>query len=155
MDSNFKLNQLYVFNDLTIAKVVNEHYNYPTFKETRSEKQFAADINSKTFTCTELFFKIEDKYKINLRVNYCAFQFLTDLFQLVFHRHSSLLIQTRRSYDATLLSHRNHFDSILKYKDKFILKVSGKKVEDVLISNFGREVAEPILEKHNRLFECL
>lgn len=154
MDSNFKLNQLYLFSDLTIAKVVNEHYSYPTFKERRSEKQFACDINSKTLICTELFFKIEEKYASSSRANYCAFQFLTDLFQLAFHKHSSL-IQARGSYDAELLSHRNHFDCVLKYKDKFILKVSGKQIEDVLISNFDREVAEPILEKHNRLFECL
>ena len=154
MDSNFKLNQLYLFSDLRIAKVVNEHYSYPTFKETRIDKQFACDINSKTLICTELFFKIEDKYKTSLRVTYCAFQFLTDLFQLAFHRHSNL-IQTRGSYYATLLSHRNHFDSVLKYEDKFILKVAGKTVEDVLISNFDKQVAEPILKKHNRLFQCL
>ena len=154
MDSNFKLNKLYVFNDLTIAKVVNEHYRYPTFRETRSGNQFACNINSKTLVCTELFFKIEDTYKTSLRANYCAFQFLTDLFQLVFHRHSNL-IQTRRSYDATLLYNRNHIDCVLKYKDKFILKASGKQVEDILISNFDREVAKPILKKHNRLFKCL
>ena len=118
------------------------------------EKQFAADINSKTFTYTELFFKIEDKYKSTSRANYCAFQFLTDLFQLAFHKNTSL-IQTRRGYDAALLHRKNHFDCVLKYENKFILKVSGKKVEDILISNFDREVSEPILEKHNRLFECL
>ena len=61
MDSNFKLNQLYLFSDLTIAKVVNEHYSYPTFKETRRGKQFAVGIHSRTSICTELFFKIEDK----------------------------------------------------------------------------------------------
>ena len=154
MDSNFKLNQLYLFSDLTIAKVVNEHYGYPTFKETRRDKQFSVDINSKTLICTELFFKIEEKYKRSSRANYCAFQFLTDLFQFVFHRHSSL-IQTRESYDAALLSHKNNFDCVLKYENKFILRVSGKQAEDILISNFDRELAEPILEKHNRLFECL
>ena len=154
MDSNFKLNQLYLFSDLTIAKVVNEHYSYPTFKKTRSEKQFAADINSKTFTCTELLFKIEEKYQTKIRTNCCAFQFLTDLFQLVFHKNSNL-VQSRGSYDAALLSHKNHFDCILNYKDKFVLKVNGKKVEDILISNFEKEIAEQILKKHNRLFECL
>lgn len=156
MDSNFKLNQLYIFNDLTIAKVVKEHKYYPTFKETRSEKQFACDIINikRTVKCTELFFKIEDKYKTNLRANYCSFQFLTDLFQLAFHRHSNL-IQTRGSYDATLLSNRNHIDCVLKYENKFMLKAYGKKIEDVLISNFDRETAEPILKKHNRLFKCL
>ena len=153
MDSNFKLNQLYLFSDLTIAKVVNEHYSYPTFKETRRGKEFAVDIHSRTFKCTELFFKIEDD-NINLRQNYYAYSFLTDLFQLAFHKYSDL-IEARKGYDATLLHHRNHFDSILKYEDKFILKVSGKQAEHILISNFGKDVAEPILKKHNRLFECL
>ena len=154
MDSNFKLNKLYLFSDLTIAKVVNEHYSYQTFKETRRDKQFACDINSKTLIYTELFFKIEDKYKSTSRANYCAFQFLTDLFQLVFNRHSNL-IQTRGSYDATLLYNRNHIDCVLNYKDKFVLKAYGKQAEDILISNFDREVTNPILKKHNRLFECL
>ena len=154
MDSNFKLNKLYVFSDLTIAKVVNEHKTYPTFKKTRSKQQFAIDINSKTLIYTELFFKIEDTYKKSSRANYCAYQFLTDLFQLAFHKHSNL-IQTRGSYDATILSNRNRIDCALKYKDKFILRAPGKQVEDILISNFIREVAESILEKHNRLFECL
>lgn len=156
MDSNFKLNQLYIFNDLTIAKVVNEHEYYPTFKETRSEKQFACNIiNLKTTAkCTELFFKIEEKYQSKTRTNYCAFQFLTDLFQLVFHKNSNL-VQSRGSYDAALLSHKSHFDCILNYKDKFVLKVNGKKVEDILISNFDKTIAEQILKKHNRLFECL
>ena len=154
MDSNFKLNQLYVFSDLTIAKVVNEHYSYPTFKETRRGKEFAVDINSRTFKCTELFFKIEEKYKLNLRQNYYANSFLTDLFQLAFHRYSDL-IEARRGYDATLLHRRNHFNCALKYENKFILMESGKQVEHILISNFDKKVAEPMLKKHNRLFECL
>ena len=154
MDSNFKLNQLYLFSDLTIAKVVNEHYSYPTFKETRRDNQFGCDINSKTLIYTELFFKIEDKYKTSSIANYCAFQFLTDLFQLVFHKHSNL-IQTKRGCYATLLHRKNHFDCVLKYENKFILKVSGNQVEHILISNFCKDVAEPILKKHNRLFECL
>lgn len=154
MDSNFKLNQLYLFSDLTIAKVVNEHYSYPTFKETRRGKQFAVDINSRRQQCTELFFKIEDDNKLNLRQNYYAHSFLTDLFQLAFHKYSDL-IEARKGYDATLLHRRNHFYCALKYENKFILKVSGKQVEHILISNFKKEVAEPILKKHNRLFECL
>ena len=154
MDSNFKLNQLYLFSDLTIAKVVNEHYSYPTFEETRRGKQFAVDINSRTFKCTELFFKIEDDNKLNVRQNYYAYSFLTDLFQLAFHKYSDL-IKTRRGYDATLLHRRNHFDCALKYENKFILMESGKQVEHILISNFDKKVAEPILKKHNRLFECL
>ena len=153
MDSNFKLNQLYLFRDLTIAKVVNEHYSYPTFKETRRGKEFAVDINSRTFKCTELFFKIEDD-NINLRQNCYAYSFLTDLFQLAFHKYSDL-IESRRGYDATLLHRRNHFDCALKYENKFILMESGKQVEHILISNFCEEVTEPILKKHNRLFECL
>ena len=155
MDSNFKLNQLYVFSDLTIGKIVNEHKIYPTFKEIRSGDKFGCDINSKTLICTELFFKIEDiqQKKIPL-TNYYAYQFLTDLFQLTFHKYS-ILIQTRVKGDAILLSNGNHIDCVLKYEDKFILKVHGKKVEDILISNFDRKVAQPILEKHNRLFECL
>lgn len=153
MDSNFKLNQLYLFSDLTIAKVVNQQKAYPTFKEMRSENQFAFDIDE-TSKYTELFFKIEDKYKVNLRENFCAFQFLTDLFQLVFHRHS-ILIQTKIGYNATLLSNKNHLDCLLKYEDKFILKASGKQTADVLISNFDREIAEQILSKHKRLFNCL
>ena len=153
MDSNFKLNKLYVFNDLAISKIVNEHKTYPTFKNTRSGNQFATDINN-TSRYTELFFEIEEKYKAKIRTNYYAFQFLTDLFQLVFHKNSNL-VQSRGSYDAALLSHKNHFDCILNYKDKFILKVNGKKVEDILISNFKKTIAEPILKKHNRLFECL
>lgn len=156
MDLNFKLNKLYLFSDLTISKLVNEDINYPTFKETRTNDQFDVDINSKTLICIELFFKIEEKYKSNLRANYYAFQFLTDLFQLVFHRHSNLnLVQPRESYDATLISNRNNFDCVLEYEDKFILKEDTKQVEDILISNFERKVAEPILVKHNRLFECL
>lgn len=154
MDSNFKLNQLYLFSDLTIAKVVNEHYSYPTFKETRRDKQFAVDIHSRTSICTELFFKIEDDSELNLRNNYYAYSFLTDLFRLAFYKYSDL-IEARKGYDATLLHHRNHFDSILKYEDKFILKVSGKQAEHILISNFCKDVAEPMLKKHNRLFECL
>ena len=153
MDSNFKLNQLYLFSDLTIAKVVNKHYSYPTFKETRRGKEFAVDINSRRQQCTELFFKIEDS-KLNLRNNYYAYSFLTDLFQLAFHKYSDL-IKTRRGYDATLLHRRNHFDCALKYENKFILMESGKQVEHILISNFNKKVAEPILKKHNRLFECL
>ena len=153
MDSNFKLNQLYLFRDLTIAKVVNEHYSYPTFKETRRGKEFAVDIHSRTFKCTELFFKIEDDYKLNLRKNYCAYQFLTDLFQLAFHKYSDL-IESRRGYDATLLHRRNHFDCALKYENKFLLIEENKK-EHILISNFDKKVAELILKKHNRLFECL
>ena len=154
MDSNFKLNQLYLFSDLTIAKVVNEHYSYPTFKETRKGKQFAVDINSRTLNCTELFFKIEDDSELNLRQHYYAYSFLTDLFQLAFHKYSDL-IEARKGYDATLLHHRNHFYCALKYENKFILMESGKQVEHILISNFNKEVAEPILKKHNRLFECL
>ena len=154
MDSNFKLNQLYLFRDLTIAKVVNEHYSYPTFKETRRDKQFAVDINSSRQKCTELFFKIEDNRKLNLRNNYCAYQFLTDSFELAFHKYSYLM-ESRKGYDATLLHRRNHFDCALKYENKFILMESGKQVEHILISNFNKEVAEPILKKHNRLFECL
>ena len=153
MDSNFKPNQLYLFSDLTIAKVVNEHYSYPTFKETRRGKEFAVDIHSRTFKCTELFFKIEDS-KLNLRQNYYANSFLTDLFQLAFHKYSDL-IGAKKGYDATLLHHRNHFDCALKYENKFILMESGKQVEHILISNFNKEVAEPILKKHNRLFKCL
>ena len=152
MDSNFKPNQLYLFSDLTIAKVVNEHYSYPTFKETRRGKQFAVDIHSRTFKCTELFFKIEYN-KLNLRNNYYAYSFLTDLFQLAFHKYSDL-IESRRGYDATLLHRRNHFDCALKYENKFLLIEENKK-EHILISNFIREVAEPMLKKHNRLFECL
>ena len=154
MDSNFKPNQLYLFSDLTIAKVVNEHYSYPTFKETRRGKEFAVDIHSRTFKCTELFFKIEDENKLNLRQNYYANSFLTDLFQLAFNKYSDL-IETRRGYDATLLHHRNHFDCALEYENKFILMESGKQVEHILISNFDKKVAEPMLKKHNRLFECL
>lgn len=154
MDSNFKLNQLYLFSDLTIAKVVNEHYSYPTFKETRRGNQFAVDINSSRQQFTELFFKTEDDSKLNLRQNYYANSFLTDLFQLAFHKYSDL-IETRKGYDATLLHHRNHFYCALKYENKFILKVSGNQVEHILISNFNKKVAEPILKKHNRLFECL
>ena len=153
MDSNFKPNQLYLFRDLTIAKVVNEHYSYPTFKETRRDKQFAVDINSRTFKCTELFFKTEDDNKLNLRQHYYAYSFLTDLFQLAFHKYSDL-IESRRGYDATLLHRRNHFDCALKYKNKFLLIEENKK-EHILISNFDKKVAEPILKKHNRLFECL
>ena len=152
MDSNFKLNQLYLFSDLTIAKVVNEHYSYPTFKETRRGKEFAVDIHSRTFKCTELFFKIEDD-NINLRQNYYAYSFLTDLFQLAFHKYSDL-IESRRGYYATLLHHRNHFYCALKYENKFLLIEENKK-EHILISNFNKEVAKPILKKHNRLFECL
>lgn len=152
MDSNFKPNQLYLFSDLTIAKVVNEHYSYPTFKETRRGKEFAVDIHSRTFKCTELFFKIEYN-KLNLRNNYYAYSFLTDLFQLAFHKYSDL-IESRRGYDATLLHRRNHFDCALKYENKFLLIEENKK-EHILISNFDKEVAEPILKKHNRLFECL
>ena len=154
MDSNFKLNQLYLFRDLTIAKVVDEHYSYPTFKETRRGKEFAVDINSRTLNCTELFFKTEDDSELNLRKNYDAYSFLTDLFQLAFHKYSDL-IESKRGYDATLLHHRNHFGCALKYENKFILKVSGNQVEHILISNFCKDVAEPILKKHNRLFECL
>ena len=154
MDSNFKLNQLYLFPDLAIAKVVNEHYSYPTFKETRRGKQFAVDIHSRTFKCTELFFKIEDDSELNLRQNYYSYSFLTDLFQLAFHKYSDL-IEARKGYDATLLHHRNHFDCALKYENKFILMESGKQVEHILISNFNKRVAEPILKKHNRLFKCL
>ena len=154
MDSNFKLNQLYLFRDLTIAKVVDEHYSYPTFKETRRDKQFAVDINSRTLNCTELLFTIEEKYETSLRQNYYAYSFLTDLFQLAFYKYSNL-IKAREGSDATLLHHRNHFDCALKYENKFILKVSGKQVEDILISNFCKDVAEPILKKYNRLFECL
>ena len=153
MDSNFKPNQLYLFSDLTIAKVVNEHYSYPTFKETRRAKQFAVDINSGREQCTELFFKIEDDIKLNLRNNYYAYSFLTDLFQLAFHKYSDL-IESRRGYDATLLHHRNHFDCALKYENKFLLIEENKK-EHILISNFDKKVAELILKKHNRLFECL
>ena len=152
MDSNFKPNQLYLFRDLTIAKVVNEHYSYPTFKETRRGKEFAVDIHSRTLKCTELFFKIEDN-KLNLRDNYYAYSFLTDLFQLAFHKYSDL-IESRRGYDATLLHHRNHFDCALKYENKFLLIEENKK-EHILISNFDKKVAELILKKHNRLFECL
>lgn len=154
MDSNFKLNQLYLFSDLTIAKVVNEHYSYPTFKETRRGKEFAVDINSSRQKCTELFFKIEDDSELNLINNYYAYSFLTDLFRLAFYKYSDL-IEARKGYDATLLHHRNHFDCTLKYENKFILMESGKQVEHILISNFNKEVAEPILKKHNRLFECL
>lgn len=153
MDSNFKLNQLYLFSDLTIAKVVNEHYSYPTFKETRRGKEFAVDIHSRTFKCTKLFFK-EDDNKLNLRNNYYAYSFLTDLFQLAFHKYSDL-IEARKGYDATLLHRRNHFNCALKYENKFILMESGKQVEHILISNFNKKVAEPMLKKHNRLFECL
>ena len=153
MDSNFKLNQLYLFSDLTIAKVVNEHYSYPTFKETRRGKQFAVHINSRTFKCTELFFKIEDENKLNLRQNYYAYSFLTDLFQLAFHKYSDL-IESRRGYDATLLHHRNNFNCALKYENKFLLIEENKK-EHILISNFDKKVAEPMLKKHNRLFKCL
>ena len=151
MDSNFKLNQLYLFSDLTIAKVVNEHYSYPTFKETRRGKEFAVDINSSRQKCTELFFKIEDKS--TLKSDYLSFQFLTDLFQLAFHKYSDL-IEARKGYDATLLHHRNHFYCALKYENKFLLIEENKK-EHILISNFNKEVAKPILKKHNRLFECL
>ena len=154
MDSNFKLNKLYLFNDLTIAKVVNEHYSYPTFKETRRGKKFAFDINYRRQQCAELFFKTEDDSELNLRKNYCAYNFLTDLFQLAFHKYSDL-IEARKGYDATLLHRRNNFYCALKYENKFILKVSEKQVEHILISNFKKEVAEPILKKHNRLFECL
>lgn len=152
MDSNFKPNQLYLFSDLTIAKVVNEHYSYPTFKETRRGKEFAVDIHSRTFKCTELFFKTEDN-KLNLRENYYAYSFLTDLFQLAFHKYSDL-IESRKGYDATLLHRRNHFGCALKYENKFILIEENKK-EHILISNFDKKVAEPILKKHNMLFECL
>ena len=153
MDSNFKLNQLYLFRDLTIAKVVNEHYSYPTFKETRRGKEFAVNINSRRQQCTELFFKIEDDSELNLRNNYYAYSFLTDLFQLAFHKYSDL-IESRKGYDATLLHHRNHFNCALKYENKFLLIEEDKK-EHILISNFCKDVAEPMLKKHNRLFECL
>lgn len=152
MDSNFKLDKLYLLNNLQIFKAKEESPNITDLINMRTKKT-KAYVNYRT-DATELFFKIEEKYPSSSRANYCAFQFLTDLFQLAFHKHSSL-IQARGSYDAGLLSHRNHSDCVLKYKDKFILKVSGKQIEDVLISNFDREVAEPILEKHNRLFECL
>jgi len=154
VDSNFKLNQLYLFRDLTIAKVVNEHYSYPTFKETKRDKQFAVDIHSRTLKCTELSFKTEDGNKLNLRQNYYAYSFLTDLFQLAFHKYSDL-IETRKGYDATLLHNRNHFGCALKYENKFILMEFGKQVEHILISNLKKDVAEPILKKHNRLFKCL
>lgn len=154
MDSNFKLNQLYIFNDLSIGKLITNHIKYPVFENIKTKKQFNINIYSDDFEYTELFFKIEEKYKTKIRRNYCAFQFLTDLFQLVFHKNSNL-VQSRGSYDAALLSHKNHFDCILNYKDKFVLKVNGKKVEDILISNFEKEIAEQILKKHNRLFECL
>lgn len=154
MDSNFKLNQLYIFNDLSIGKLITNHIKYPVFENIKTKKQFNINIYSDDFEYTELFFKIEEKYQTKTRTNYCAFQFLTDLFQLVFHKNSNL-VQSRGSYDAALLSHKNHFDCILNYKDKFVLKVNGKKVEDILISNFQKEIAEQILKKHNRLFECL
>lgn len=154
MDSNFKLNQLYIFNDLSIGKLITNHIKYPVFENIKTKKQFNINIYSDDFEYTELFFKIEEKYQTKIRRNYCAFQFLTDLFQLVFHKNSNL-VQSRGSYDAALLSHKNHFDCILNYKDKFVLKVNGKKVEDILISNFEKEIAEQILKKHNRLFECL
>ena len=152
MDSNFKLNQLYLLNDLQIFKSKEESINLAHLENVRTKKTKV--YHNHRAEAKELFFKIEDKYETNLRANHCAFQFLTDLFQLVFHRHSNL-IQARGSYDATLLHHRNHFYCELKYENKFILKVSGKQVEHILISNFCKDVAEPILKKHNRLFECL
>ena len=154
MDSNFKINKLYVFNDLKIAKVVNEHYSYPTFKETRRGKEFAVDINSSRQKCTELFFKIEEKYKTSLRQNYYAYQFLTDSFELAFHDFS-LLVESREQFNSSIIRNKIHINGNTNYvENKFILIEENKK-EHILISSFKRDVAEPILKKHNRLFECL
>ena len=153
MDSNFKLNQLYLFRDLTIAKVVNEHYSYPTFKETRRGKQFAVDINSRRQQCTELFFKIEDD-NINLRQNYYAYSFLTDLFQLAFHKYSDL-IKAREPFNSSIIRNKIHINGNTNYIENKFLLIEENKKEHILISNFNKEVAEPMLKKHNRLFECL
>ena len=161
MDSNFKLNQLYLFRDLTIAnrdltiaKVVNEHYSYPTFKETRRGKGFAVDIHSRTFKCTELFFKIEDDDKLNLRKNYYAYQFLTDSFELAFHNFS-LLVKSREPFNSSIIRNKIHINGNTNYIENKFLLIEENKKEHILISNFIREVAEPILKKHNRLFKCL
>ena len=154
MDSNFKLNQLYLFRDLTIAKVVNEHYSYPTFKETRRGKQFAVHINSRTFKCTELFFKIEDDNKLNLRKNYYSYSFLTDLFKLAFHKYSDL-IEAREPFNSSIIRNKININGNTNYIENKFLLIEENKKEHILISNFDKKVAEPILKKHNRLFECL
>ena len=154
MDSNFKLNQLYLFSDLTIAKVVNEHYSYPTFKETRRGKEFAVDINSRTLKCTELFFKIEEKYKTSLRLNYYAYGFLTDLFELAFHNFS-LLVKSREQFNSSIIRNKIHINGNTNYIENKFLLIEENKKEHILISNFNKEVAKPMLKKHNRLFECL
>ena len=155
MDSNFKLNQLYLFRDLTIAKVVNEHYSYPTFKETRSGEQFAVDIHSRTFKCTELFFKIEEKkYKTSLKQNYYSYSFLTDLFELAFHNFS-LLVKSREPFNSSIIRNKININGNTNYIENKFLLIEENKKEHILISNFNKDVAEPILKKHNRLFECL
>ena len=154
MDSNFKLNQLYLFSDLTIAKVVNEHYSYPTFKETRRGKQFACDIHSRTLKCTELFFKIEEKYKSKNLQNYYAYQFLTDSFELAFHRYS-LLAKLTGPFNSSIIRNKININGNTNYVENKFLLIEENKKEHILISNFYKDVAEPILKKHNRLFECL
>lgn len=154
MDSNFKLNQLYLFSDLTIAKVVDEQYSYPTFKETRRGKEFAVNIHSGTLKCTELFFKIEEKYKTSLRQNYYAYSFLTDLFELAF-RNFSLLVKSIEPFNSSIIRNKININGNTNYIENKFLLIEENKKEHILISNFDKDVAEPILKKHNRLFECL
>lgn len=44
MDSNFKLNQLYIFNDLSIGKLITNHIKYPVFENIKTKKQFNINI---------------------------------------------------------------------------------------------------------------
>lgn len=154
MDSNFKLNKLYLFSDLTIAKALNEHISYPAFEEIKTKVRFNFDINSGRKKCTELFFKIEEKYKTSLRQNYYTYQFLTDSFELAFHDFSSL-VKPREQFNSSIIRNKIHINGNTNcVENKFILIEENKK-EHILISNFKRKVAEPILKKHNMLFKCL
>ena len=143
MDSNFKPNQLYLFSDLTIAKVVNEHYSYPTFENIKTKKQFASDIiNPTTRNCTELLF---EQY---------TYHFLTESFELAFNKNSSL-IKAKGLFDFTIIRGKNHINlNIGCEKNKFKL-IEENKIEHILVSNFESDKMKPILRKYNRLFECL
>ena len=136
MDSNFKLNQLYLFKDLTIAKIVKEHKYYPTFENIKTKKQFASN-------CTELL--LFEQY---------TYHFLTESFELAFNKNSSL-IKAKGLFDFTIIRGKNHINLNIGYeKNKFKL-IEENKIEHILVSNFESDKMRPILRKYNRLFECL
>ena len=154
MDSNFKINKLYLFSNLTISQSMRSNGFITTFIDMRTDKVFNVPTGFNSNSTTELFFISEKHYQHERRTSFYSYHFLTDLFMIAFYK-SSQLIRARDSYDASLILNKKQYDAKLKYNDRFVLKVQDKKTPDILIANFNKSMMEPIFNKYNKLFDCL